>query len=110
MVERNSQLYAALYAGFGVQSPYLSILLDNRHLSQVLGRDPHAGDLYVFRGARGDLIKLVWHDGIGMSLYAKRLERSEQGMNSFLFMIAAAVMSTGFEVSFQPGSQDGAGP
>ena len=43
-------------------------------VQQVLGRDPHAGDLYVFRGARGDLIKIVWHDGIGMSLYAKRLE------------------------------------
>ena len=40
-----------------------------------LGRDPHAGDLYVFRGARGDLLKIAWHDGIGMSLYAKRLER-----------------------------------
>jgi len=39
------------------------------------GRDPHAGDLYVVRGARGDLIKIVWHDGIGMSLYAKRQER-----------------------------------
>jgi transposase len=38
-------------------------------------RDPHAGDLYVFRGKRGHLIKLLWHDGIGMSLYAKRLER-----------------------------------
>ena len=24
-------------------------------VQQVLGRDPHAGDLYVFRGARGDL-------------------------------------------------------
>ena len=23
----------------------------------------------------GDLLKIVWHDGIGMSLYAKRLER-----------------------------------
>jgi len=43
---------------------------------QVLGRDPHAGDLYVFRGARGDLIKIIWHDGVGMSLYAKRLEKS----------------------------------
>ena len=31
--------------------------------------------LYVFRGSRGDLIKILWHDGIGMSLYAKRLER-----------------------------------
>ena len=28
---------------------------------EALGRDPHAGDLYVFRGARGDLIKIVWH-------------------------------------------------
>ena len=34
-------------------------------VQEVLGRDPHAGDLYVFRGARGDLIKIVWHDGIG---------------------------------------------
>ena len=44
-------------------------------VQEALGRDPHAGDLYVFRGARGDLIKIIWHDGIGMSLYAKRLER-----------------------------------
>src|SRR6266700_68185 len=44
-------------------------------VQQVLGRDPHAGDLYVFRGVRGDLIKIIWHDGIGMSLYAKRLDR-----------------------------------
>jgi len=44
-------------------------------VQQALGRDPHAGDLYVFRGKRGSLIKIVWHDGLGMSLYAKRLER-----------------------------------
>src|SRR5258706_6781539 len=41
----------------------------------IAQRDPHAGDLYVFRGRRGHLIKILWHDGIGMSLYAKRLER-----------------------------------
>ena len=46
-------------------------------VQQALGRDPHAGDLYVFRGRRGDLIKVVWHDGLGMSLYAKRLERGQ---------------------------------
>ena len=45
-------------------------------VQQALGRDPHAGDLYVFRGARGDLVKIIWHDGVGMSLYAKRLEKS----------------------------------
>jgi transposase len=44
-------------------------------VQQSLRRDPHAGDLYVFRGRRGDLIKILWHDGIGISLYAKRLER-----------------------------------
>jgi transposase len=44
-------------------------------VQQGLLRDPHAGDLYVFRGRRGDLVKILWHDGLGMSLYAKRLER-----------------------------------
>lgn len=44
-------------------------------VQEGLGRDPHAGDLYVFRGRRGDLVKCLWHDGLGMSLYAKRLER-----------------------------------
>jgi transposase len=44
-------------------------------VQQVLQRDPHAGDLYVFRGKRGNLLKILWHDGLGMSLYAKRLER-----------------------------------
>jgi transposase len=44
-------------------------------VQQGLRRDPHGGDLYVFRGKRGDLLKILWHDGLGMSLYAKRLER-----------------------------------
>jgi transposase len=44
-------------------------------VQEILKRDPHSGDLYVFLGRRGHLIKILWHDGIGMSLYAKRLER-----------------------------------
>ena len=44
-------------------------------VQQALGRDPFVGDLFVFRGARGDLVKILWHDGLGLSLYAKRLER-----------------------------------
>jgi transposase len=44
-------------------------------VQEAMKRDPHAGDLYVFRGRRGDLIKILWHDGIGLSLYAKRLEK-----------------------------------
>jgi transposase len=46
-------------------------------VQEALHRDPHAGDPYVFRGKRGDLLKILWHDGLGMSLYAKRLERGK---------------------------------
>ncbi|MCJ1960816.1 IS66 family insertion sequence element accessory protein TnpB [Novosphingobium mangrovi (ex Hu et al. 2023)] len=44
-------------------------------VQQGLKRDPHGGDLFVFRGRTGSLIKIIWHDGIGMSLYSKRLEK-----------------------------------
>jgi len=49
----------------GMQSLALTV-------QESLKRDPHAGDLYIFRGRRGDLVKVLWHDGIGLSLYAKR--------------------------------------
>lgn len=41
----------------------------------ALGERPFSGDVFVFRGRRGDLVKLVWWSGDGMNLYAKRLER-----------------------------------
>ena len=41
----------------------------------VLEQDPHAGHVFVFRGRRGDLIKLLWWDGDGLWLFAKGLER-----------------------------------
>jgi transposase len=41
----------------------------------VLGEQPFSGDVFVFRGKRGDLVKLLWWSGDGMNLYAKRLER-----------------------------------
>jgi transposase len=44
-------------------------------VQEGLGRDPFAGDVYVFRGRSGSLIKCLWHDGVGLSLYAKRLDR-----------------------------------
>jgi len=53
----------------------------------VLGQDPFSGHVFCFRGRRGDLIKLLWWDGDGLCLFAKRLERgrfvwprAEQGM------------------------------
>lgn len=44
-------------------------------VQEKLKADPFGGQLFVFRGRRGDLIKLIWHDGQGMCLFAKRLER-----------------------------------
>ena len=46
-----------------------------RLVQESLKRDPHVGDLYVFRGRRGDLIKILWWSGDGLCLFAKRLER-----------------------------------
>ena len=46
-------------------------------VQEQLKRDPHGGDLYIFRGRRGDLAKILWHDGVGLSLYAKRLDRGK---------------------------------
>ena len=44
-------------------------------VQEVLKADPNGGHVFVFRGKRGDLIKLIWHDGQGACLFAKRLER-----------------------------------
>lgn len=43
----------------------------------VLSQDPFAGHVFVFRGRRGDLIKLLWWDGDGLCLFAKRLEHGK---------------------------------
>ena len=41
----------------------------------VLRLDPYSGHLFVFRGRRGDLIKVIWWVGHGACLFSKRLER-----------------------------------
>jgi transposase len=40
-----------------------------------LEQSPFSGHVFVFRGRRGDLIKVLWFDGDGLCLFAKRLER-----------------------------------
>ena len=42
---------------------------------QTLKQDPFTGHLFVFRGRRGDLIKIIWWDGQGACLFSKRLEK-----------------------------------
>ena len=41
----------------------------------ALEQHPFSGHVFVFRGRRGDLIKVLWYDGDGLCLLAKRLER-----------------------------------
>lgn len=41
----------------------------------VLKENPFSGHVFVFRGRRGDLIKLLWWDNDGLCLFAKRIER-----------------------------------
>ena len=42
---------------------------------KILKQDPFNGHLFVFRGRRGDLIKVIWFDGQGACLFSKRLEK-----------------------------------
>ncbi len=58
-------------------------------IQESFKRDPHGGDLFIFRGRRGDLVKILWHDGIGTSLYAKRLDRGK-----FIWQSAAGAVES----------------
>ena len=48
----------------------LALLVQER-----FAQDPHSGHLFIFRGRRGDLVKIIWYDGQGSCLFMKRLER-----------------------------------
>jgi len=55
-------------------------------VQQSLELDPFApGAVYAFRGRRGGTIKVLWHDGIGVCLFIKRLERGQ-----FIWPMSAA--------------------
>jgi transposase len=41
----------------------------------IIGADPFSGQLFIFRGKRGDYFKGLYWDGSGLWLFAKRLER-----------------------------------
>ena len=41
----------------------------------ALAANPFCGHVFVFRGRRGDILKVLWFDGQGLMLLAKRLEQ-----------------------------------
>jgi transposase len=46
-------------------------------VTNVIRMDPICGHLFVFRGKRGDYVKILYWDGTGLCLYAKRLEQGK---------------------------------
>jgi transposase len=44
---------------------------------ETMGADPFSGAVYVFRAKRADRVKLVFWDGTGVVLVAKRLEEGQ---------------------------------
>jgi transposase len=42
---------------------------------EALKQDPFSGSFFIFRGKRGDLVKVLYWDGQGFCLFTKRLEK-----------------------------------
>jgi transposase len=43
-------------------------------VESMIRQDPYSGSLFLFRGRRGDFIKILWWDLDGWAIFAKRLE------------------------------------
>lgn len=46
-------------------------------VQEQLGADPFSGTIFVFRSKRADRVKLLFWDGSGVCLFAKRLEAGQ---------------------------------
>jgi transposase len=71
MIPANTQIWLVagvtdMRRGFTSLSGLVQSALDKSALS---------GQVFIFRGRRDDLVKLIWHDGDGMCLFQKRLDR-----------------------------------
>jgi transposase len=62
-------------------------------VQESLGHNPFSGSMFVFRGRRGDRIKVLWFSGDGLCLFAKRLEDGKfvwpQATNGAVHLTAA---------------------
>ena len=46
-------------------------------VQHVLNVNPFSGHLFIFRGRRGDTVKILWADADGLCLFTKRLEEGQ---------------------------------
>ncbi len=59
---------------------------------QTLKQNPYCGHMFVFRGRRGDLIKVIWWDGQGACLFSKRLDPDKRHEVLEVTLIRAACL------------------
>ena len=70
MIPANTQIWIAA----GVTDMRRSFTGLSAMVQTTLEQSPLSGHVFVFRGRRGDVIKLLWHDGDGLCIFHKRLD------------------------------------
>jgi transposase len=70
MIPANTQIWIAA----GVTDMRRGFTGLSAMVQTTLQQSPLSGHVFVFRGRRGDVIKLLWHDGDGLCIFHKRLD------------------------------------
>ena len=69
----------------------------------VLKQDPFSGSIFCFRGRRGDLVKVLYWDGQGFCLFAKRLEKGRFTWPATKRRLSDADASANVDAARRPG-------
>lgn len=72
MIGLNGKVRVFLYAGTCDMRRQIAGLVTM--VREELGRDPQCGDLYVFRGRRGDQLRVLFYDRRGYCMLVKKLD------------------------------------
>ena len=72
MIGPNGEFHIFFYAGTCDMRRQIAGLVTM--VREELGRDPQCGDMYVFRGRRGDQLKILFYDKRGYCMLVKRLD------------------------------------
>lgn len=72
MLGLSSRVRVFVYAGTCDMRRQISGLMTL--VREELARDPQSGDLFVFRGRRGDQIKILFYDRRGYCMLVKKLD------------------------------------
>ena len=90
MIGLNGKVRVFLYAGTCDMRRQIAGLMTL--VREELGHDPQCGDLYVFRGRRGDQIKILFYDRRGYCILVKRLDEGR-------FPIASSIDGKAVEIT-----------